>query len=212
MKLSCPLCNSQHIYAFHKDKRRDYYRCQPCALVFVDPLSLPDKSQELAEYQLHENTLEDDGYLAYLRRLFDCLAPHLRTDMSMLDYGSGPCPALAHLFQEAGFSMDCYDPFFGPKAIEKDQYDIITATESIEHFHSPAKEWAHWMRLLKPGGWLGIMTKRVLDVQRFANWHYKNDPTHVSFFSVETFSWLAKTHNLNVIFPANDIVLMQKPE
>ncbi len=68
------------------------------------------------------------------------------------------------------------------------------------------------MELLKPGGWLGIMTKRVLDVQRFANWHYKNDPTHVSFFSVETFSWLAKTHNLNVIFPANDIVLMQKPE
>ncbi len=88
MKLSCPLCNSQHIYAFHKDKRRDYYRCQPCALVFVDPLSLPDESQELAEYQLHENTLEDDGYLAYLRRLFDCLAPHLRTDMTIAYTGA----------------------------------------------------------------------------------------------------------------------------
>lgn len=211
MKLSCPLCKSHHIFAFHADKQRNYHRCKPCALVFVDPQQLPDSTQERREYELHENSLQDNGYLAYLARLYDCLAPHLRNNMTMLDYGSGPCPALAHIFAEAGYAMDCYDPFFGPMEIAKNQYDVITATESIEHFHAPIKEWKHWMTLLKPGGWLGIMTKRVLDQPRFANWHYKNDPTHVSFFSEDTFNWLAAQYQLNVIFPANDIVLMQKP-
>ncbi len=54
------------------------------------------------------------------------------------------------------------------------------------------------------------MTKRVLSAEKFANWHYKNDPTHVSFFSVETFTWLAREYQLNVIFADRDIVLMQK--
>jgi len=207
---NCPLCQSKQYVQFHQDIKRTYLRCNQCLLVFVDPQSLPDPEQELAEYRLHQNSLEDEGYLSYLNRLVDCVTPHLSTDAKVLDYGSGPCPALAHLLNKAGFDADCFDPFFGPDEIPGTSYDLITATESIEHFHSPATEWQRWMELLAPGGWLAIMTKRVLSAEKFANWHYKNDPTHVSFFSVETFTWLAREYQLNVIFPDRDIVLMQK--
>ncbi|GGF64613.1 methyltransferase [Alteromonas lipolytica] len=179
-------------------------------LVFVDPEALPTPEQEHAEYQLHQNSLQDEGYLSYLNRLVECITPHLSADAKILDYGSGPCPALAHLFSNAGFNIDCYDPFFGPTTISAAHYDVITATESIEHFHKPEQEWQRWMELLNPHGWLAIMTKRVLSADKFANWHYKNDPTHVSFFSVETFTWLAREYRFNVIFPDRDIVLMQK--
>ncbi|WP_296051930.1 class I SAM-dependent methyltransferase [uncultured Alteromonas sp.] len=178
--------------------------------MFVDPQSLPSQEQELTEYQLHQNSLEDEGYLRYLNRLVTCVTPHLSAETKVLDYGSGPCPALAHLFASQGFDVDCFDPFFGPKEIPHSHYELITATESIEHFHTPATEWQRWMQLLAPQGWLAIMTKRVLNAEKFASWHYKNDPTHVSFFSVETFTWLAREYQLNVIFPDRDIVLMQK--
>lgn len=209
--VNCPLCDSKQIIGFHQDKQRTFLRCKTCMLVFVAPEYLPSKEQELKEYALHQNSLEDEGYLSFLSRMVNALQPYLKPGNYILDYGCGPCHALAHLFELQGYSVDCFDPLFGPTAIKKEQYDVITATESIEHFHRPIHEWERWMDLLKPGGWLGIMTKRVANVERFSNWHYKNDTTHVSFFSVETFTWLAKEHQLNVLFPERDIVLLQKP-
>jgi len=54
------------------------------------------------------------------------------------------------------------------------------------------------------------MTKRVLDKARFENWHYKNDITHVSFFSEATFRFLGQRDGLDVAFPADDVVLLKK--
>jgi hypothetical protein len=34
----------------------------------------------------------------------------------------------------------------------------------------------------------------VIDAQRFAHWHYKNDLTHVCFYSAETFDYIASCH------------------
>jgi hypothetical protein len=55
------------------------------------------------------------------------------------------------------------------------------------------------------------MTKRVIDRARFAAWHYTNDPTHVCFFSRETFTWLAVRWGARLEVLAPDIVMFQKP-
>ncbi|MFW6346660.1 MAG: methyltransferase, partial [Halomonas sp.] len=62
----------------------------------------------------------------------------------------------------------------------------------------------------RPGGWLGLMTKRVTEREAFARWHYILDPTHVCFFSEATFRWLAESLDMSVAFPAADVVLMRK--
>ena len=46
----------------------------------------------------------------------------------------------------------------------------------------------------------------------FSRWHYKQDPTHVSFFSRETFTWLAARDGLTVEFIGNDVIILQKSE
>lgn len=56
------------------------------------------------------------------------------------------------------------------------------------------------------------MTKLARDVDAFAHWHYKNDPTHVSFFSRETFSFLAERDGLEVEFVGNDVILLRKTQ
>ena len=128
-----------------------------------------------------------------------------------LDFGCGKAQVLASLMEAQGHRMVNFDAFYYPDlSWQEYNYDFITCSEAIEHFHQPAREWLLWMERLKPAGWLGIMTKRVINVQRFAHWHYKNDPTHVSFFSENTFSWLANRYNMQLEFPQKDIVLLQK--
>ena len=108
--------------------------------------------------------------------------------------------------------MSLYDPLYVPdeSALSR-QYDFITASEVAEHLHKPGEELERLWTLLKPGGWLGIMTKLALDRDAFAKWHYRNDLTHVCFFSVETMEWLGQRWNAEYELIGRDVILFQKP-
>lgn len=107
--------------------------------------------------------------------------------------------------------MKNYDIFYANDSqVLNHEYDFITASEVVEHLHQPKEELDRLWSYLKPGGILGIMTKRVIDQEAFSRWHYKNDPTHVCFFSVETFHWLADYWGTGASFPASDVVLFTK--
>ncbi|NMH60610.1 class I SAM-dependent methyltransferase [Alteromonas ponticola] len=208
---TCPLCETDNTDFYYKDKKRAYWKCQHCDLVFVEKTALPSTSAELSEYQLHENNADDDGYKNFLSRLAIPLLSILAPQQRGLDFGCGPSPVLAQLLDEAGHQMTVYDPFFEPdESALEGNYDFITCTEAIEHFHQPRNELDLLNRLLKRKGYLAIMTKRVIDKTRFANWHYKNDPTHVSFFSDKTFAFIAQSWGYSLRLVSNDIVFMQK--
>lgn len=214
----CPLCHSDNVLHFYSEPRsnscqRDYLRCQQCALVFVPSFQFISPEQEKAEYDLHQNHPSDQGYRQFLARLFIPMREKLTPGACGLDFGSGPGPTLSLMFEECGHPMRIYDYFYADDAyVLQQSYDFITATETVEHLHHPRKELDQLWNILKPGGYLGIMTKLVIDRDAFARWHYKNDPTHVCFFSTETFCWLAALWNTTIEFIGNDVILMQKPE
>ncbi|MCD6396757.1 MAG: class I SAM-dependent methyltransferase [Spirochaetaceae bacterium] len=207
----CPLCLSKGNVFFYSDSFRDYYRCSKCNLIHVPPSTYLSKESELAEYNKHQNSPEDTGYRKFLSRLFNPVNSRLSPGSRGLDFGSGPGPTLSVLFEEAGYSMDLYDPFYVPdKNVYKQQYDFITVSEVVEHLHNPAGELDQLWSILKPGGWLGVMTKLALDKEAFSNWHYKSDPTHVCFFSKGTMNWLAGKWTTEALYFGNDVVLFQK--
>lgn len=115
------------------------------------------------------------------------------------------------MMEEAGHSMTLHDPFFhpNPRAFNE-SYDFITATEVFEHLHQPARDVELLFKALKPNGWLGIMTKRTQDKEAFSKWHYIQDPTHVCFWSQQTFHWLAQQWHATTEFPTADVVLIQR--
>jgi 2-polyprenyl-3-methyl-5-hydroxy-6-metoxy-1,4-benzoquinol methylase len=116
------------------------------------------------------------------------------------------------MFAEAGYPTAIYDPIYAPNAdVWQTTYDFITASEVAEHLYKPMIELQRLWDVLKPGGWLGIMTKRVINEQAFARWHYKNDPTHVCFFSEPTFVWLASHWHAELEIVGADVVLFRKP-
>jgi hypothetical protein len=212
----CPLCKSANAPShYHTDNRRDYLQCNQCKLVYVSPEFLPSKEVEKQEYDLHENSFEDEGYRKFLGKVLTPLTPFIKDmkfgELRGLDFGCGPAPVLASMLEEEGVRMNMYDPFYAHNlSVFEQSYDVVTCTEAIEHFHAPHVEWALFNKLVASGGVLAIMTKRVLDKARFANWHYKNDVTHVSFFSEATFQYLAQRDGYDVTFPASDVALLRK--
>ncbi len=55
------------------------------------------------------------------------------------------------------------------------------------------------------------MTCFQTDDDRFDNWHYRRDPTHVVFYREYTFDWLAQHYGWDLEIPAKDVVLLRKP-
>lgn len=214
MPETCPLCQNIHTRAFYRSERRDYFRCQNCALIFVSRSDLLSSKDEKARYDLHENDPADPGYRSFLRQLIRPLTQKLEgPPLNGLDFGSGPGPALAMMLEAQGYKMTLYDPYYAPRpqALSK-TYDFVTCTEAIEHFYNPGQDWELLLSLVKPGGWLGIMTKLMDDLESFPNMHYIKDATHVSFFSRQTFRYLAKCDGLSVEFIGDNVILLQKPE
>jgi SAM-dependent methyltransferase len=209
--LRCPLCAGSGVAPWHRDRRRPYLACGTCALVFVPPDHYLSPEAERAEYDLHQNAVGDPGYRRFLSRLSEPLVARLSPGAEGLDFGCGPGPALAAMLREQGFPVTLYDPcyFPDPRALQR-RYDFICATEVVEHLHRPGDELARLWQCLRPGGVLGVMTKLVRDVEAFARWHYKNDPTHVCFFSRATWQWWAARQGARVSFVGADVILLAR--
>ncbi len=209
---SCSLCGGGQLEDFWRDERRNYIRCTRCALIFVPARYHVSASEERAEYDLHENDSSDPGYRQFLGRLVQPLLARLVPGARGLDFGCGPGPTLSIMLDEAGFAMDVYDVFYAnDRQIFERRYNFITATEVVEHFANPQFELERLYQMLEPGGMLAVMTKLALGKDAFANWHYKNDKTHVAFFSRETFAWLARQLGSTLEFLAADVIFLTKP-
>lgn len=212
MNSVCPLCQHQQTRLFSSDKRRLYFQCLQCFLVFADRTTLLSAEQEKAQYDLHQNQLDDPGYRKFLSRLALPLLKTLQPEQTTgLDFGCGPGPLLAQMLTEQDKHMRLWDPFYAPdpQALQQ-KYHFISCTEAIEHFIRPATEWHLWLDLLLPQGVLALMTKRYTDRVGFNHWHYKNDPTHISFFHQSTFEFLAQRDDLELEFPTDDVVIFKK--
>ncbi|MFQ6370821.1 methyltransferase domain-containing protein [Shewanella sp. YIC-542] len=208
---TCPLCGDQQPkMAVPARVARRYLRCSGCQLIFLhggDRLSL---AEERAYYATHENSIDDAGYVAFLTRLLKPVLPLLTPAMAGLDFGCGPGPTMSALLARHGIRCDDYDPAFFPIALQP-SYDFILASECFEHFHQPATELGRLCSLLPPGGILGVMTDRWQSEAQFYDWHYTRDPTHCSFFHLDSFRWICRHYGLTLCYhDERRVVILQK--
>lgn len=207
----CPLCRNTAGNLFHRDEYGTHYRCRKCKLIFTDEADLPTPEEEVERYDQHENNPEDPNYRAFLSQLFDPLEPLLEPESKGLDFGSGPGPTLSVMFEEKGHNVNLYDLFYADNpAVFEEEYDFITSTETFEHLHYPGEEIDRLWNCLKKGGYLGVMTKMAKNKDHFSDWHYKKDLTHVTFFSKETFWWIAREYDATLTFPGDRVAILQK--
>ena len=159
--MSCPLCAAS-AGPFGPGAARGALRCETCALTFVPPSRHLSPEAERARYAEHNNDPRDPGYREFLDRLLAPLAARLSKGAEGLDFGCGPGPAASVMLRERGFKARDWDPYFFPDegALERD-YDFIVCTEVFEHLREPGETLRRLDGLLRPGGWLGVMTMRL---------------------------------------------------
>lgn len=208
---ACPLCKSLQTVRVAEDKSRVFHHCAVCHLIFVPKQYHISPQSEKSHYDCHQNSASDPHYRQFLSQLVDPLVKCLRPNSHGLDFGSGPGPALPSMFMESGHRVDMYDPFYAPiETVWTRTYDFITSTEVLEHLADPGKELDRLWRHLNPGGWLGIMTRIWTNSQPFAQWYYKNDATHICFYTSATFKWIARSLNMQVKFIDTNVIILCK--
>lgn len=208
----CLLCDSLRVNSFFQDRLRLFFCCENCSFVFANPHSFPSPESERQIYELHQNNPDDYRYRRFLNRLALPLQKRLGAQNQIgLDFGCGPGPTLSLMLEEMGYRMEIYDPFFyANEEVLKRQFDFVTCTEVVEHFHNPIVDFKRMLSLLRPNGLLAIMTSFVPACEEFSQWGYKNDPTHVCFFCRKSFEYLASHLLLRIDFVADGVVFFEK--
>lgn len=212
----CPLCLSVDVghvchEAIRFESERDYYRCMGCDLIFVPPNQLLTPQEEKHRYDQHENDPDDSRYLAFLSQLANPVLELVPPQSVGLDFGSGPGPAMQHLFEPLGHLVRLYDPLYHPdQRVFSQTFDFIVASETAEHLSNPRQEFLRCWKSLKEGGIFGIMTLRHSPAIQFESWHYRMDDTHVCFYSDITFQYIAALLNAKLDIVSDRVVILFK--
>ena len=194
MNQTCRLCGSSADF-FHQDTQK-YYRCPECGSIFTAQKDLVDQQREKERYELHDTEI-DEGYKNFVSPITSNILKDFSATAKGLDFGSGRSEIISKVLIESGYKMQNFDPFFANNSeLLQQQYEYITSCEVIEHFYEPKKEFALLKSMLKEDGKLYLMTEVYNDSIDFASWYYKNDPTHVFFYTLKSFEWIAKEFEL----------------
>lgn len=216
--MQCILCGCNDTKAFAavtNKSRKTFFRCAKCGFCFLDRTQLLGFSQEKERYLLHQNSNDNQGYVNWLGKIADCAVREVDLNgKNVLDYGCGHTPVLPEILKGKVSHIsrvDCYDLYFFPDLNFTEKYTCIFAVEVFEHFRDVYKEAAQVFSLLETGGYIVISTGFLPEENKFASWWYIQDATHISFYSMETFKWLAETFSLKIIFSdEKNIVILQK--
>jgi 2-polyprenyl-3-methyl-5-hydroxy-6-metoxy-1,4-benzoquinol methylase len=172
---------------------------------------LLDAETEARIYAEHQNSPTDQGYRRFLSRLLNPMLERLQPGAEGLDFGSGPGPTLSQMFAERGFWMQIYDPIYAQETeVLNRTYPFVTCTEVLEHMSFPYQNLKLLWSLVQPGGLLGIMTSLRPEVEAFKTWRYKDDSTHVRFYSRHTMQWLAQRLDAKLEFVAHDVMVFTR--
>ncbi len=196
----CKICSSATTTIKNQKTDKSYYRCKECDYIFLDEKFYIDESRERLHYDKHDNNFECHGYVEMFERLIDEFLT-LDEVRDALDFGCGEGEVLPILLEKNGVSCDRYDLFYFPQKVYKDKkYDLIVSTEVIEHLASPLEVLEELSLHLKEGAYLLLMTRfHPQNDEKFLEWFYIRDITHIGFFSLKTFEYLASKLSLGIV-------------
>ncbi len=197
----CSFCKQPMVAWYDQQFKVTYHHCPTCGFIQLDPADRVEAADEFAQYELHENSIEDEGYVDFLNRAIDGGIGKFMDGGRLLDFGSGPEPVLAELLRRRGYEVTLYDLFYHdvPSAFEKTYAGIVT-TEVVEHLADPPAVFKRLAACLDKGGYLSLMTLFAPEERDvFLDWHYRRDPTHIAFYTPETFRYFESLYGLRLI-------------
>ena len=213
--LVCHICGSD-TESFRDEKSGIlYYSCNSCEVIFKSLECYQSIAEQKERYDLHNNDENDEGYRAYFQRFLDFVLPQVEDVKTALDFGCGRSTLLANILNSINVATDAYDPIYHSDIpYDSKKYDLILSTEVFEHLHDPKAVFDTLVGLLYPGGYLAIQTQfHPRNTEAFKSWYYHKDPTHIVFFTPQTFRQLAAMYGCTYVADnGKNMVLLKKSE
>lgn len=208
--MKCPLCDAK-TQPFSKAHQRVYHRCNTCSSIVLAENHRLSVEQEKQRYLLHQNDVNDTGYQKFVSPIVQNVLKKQKPSHQGLDFGSGSGPVIAKMLTDKNYTITTYDPIFDPNKEALNQtYDYIICCEVMEHFYNPAKEFKLLYSILKHDGTLYCKTNLFSSDINFDSWWYKNDPTHVFFYTEATLLWISNRYNFKEVFIQKDLIIFRK--
>jgi 2-polyprenyl-3-methyl-5-hydroxy-6-metoxy-1,4-benzoquinol methylase len=208
IKAVCPLCRADVNQPYFKNNAGEYVECCVCEMVFVLEQYHLNEQDEKARYDYHQNNPNDVHYRDFLSKLLNPMLKLLSKGDTGLDFGCGSGPTLSVMFAEQGYQMQLFDKYYANNlAVFNKKYDFITATEVWEHLSQPEAEIERLFAMLTNKGRLGVMTQMITSKVDFKHWYYKDDVTHICFFTKNTMRYLAKKYHYKVMLIADNVAI-----
>lgn len=205
----CRLCKSSKCNYLSKDKRRSYFFCDNCGLIFVPKQDHVGLSEEKDRYEKHENSINNKGYIKFLNEIVKTVKRYAEKDSKILDFGCGKSEVLGYLLKRNGYKCTGYDPLYEKGFVQvNSKFDIVILCEVIEHLRELDKELDLLKELIKPEGKLIIRTQLYKTPDSICKWWYTGDITHINFFSKKAIEHFASKIGLKLVSVCNEDIFI----
>ncbi len=198
----CKICKKKADCYSEGEEMPIYYWCINCGYISIEEDKIISREEEKERYLKHENTIDNKGYVNMFEEFIQkTITPYSKGRNTVLDFGCGSGAVLAALLRGKGYGVDIYDIYFAPEKVYKNKnYDIITATEVLEHIKNPLSILKLLKNHLTKKGIIALMTLfHPDDRMKFKKWWYRKDPTHISFYDPKTFQYIADILNMRIL-------------
>jgi SAM-dependent methyltransferase len=195
---ACPACHASGARLAGRKSGYDVSRCRACGTLFADcEQAAPEGLYD--DYYADSANMEVPGYMAVrLDQIVRSFAPY-RMNNRLLDVGFGGGAMIAAA-QRAGW--DVYGVEVSPAAVshvrkhcgnvtqgflEDARFDVVLASELLEHLYDPDAFLREILRIVRPGGlfWATTPHGRGLSARVLGtDWSVVHPPEHLQLFSV----------------------------
>lgn len=210
----CKICHADTSSILDVKSKKTYHKCSTCRYIFLDEQFYIEEEHEKKHYDKHHNNFESLGYVKMFDDLIDeFIEPYKQDIESALDFGCGEGEVLPVLLERRDISCDRYDLFYFPtKVYENKKYNLICSTEVFEHLENPLEMLKKLLLHVETNGYLLLMSAfHPNDDEKFLKWWYIRDITHIGFFDMKTFEYLANTLNLRIVkHNSKNTIMFQK--
>ncbi|RPI18065.1 MAG: methyltransferase domain-containing protein [Ignavibacteriae bacterium] len=226
---NCPCCKkdlSKSKFLFKK-ANVDYYQCINCELIYQNPQPVYELTEEIYDGEHYHERYIRSAYIyfptskIYVNEIKKELKGKINpSKTSVVDIGCGigyflyiakqdnfkvtgiDISRWAGKYAKEKFDIDVQTGNFLEMDIRKDEYDIVTLWQTIEHLPEPNDFIKKIYNILKPGGYICIATPDVDSwIARFykKKWNCYMPDEHIALFDFKSLKTILELNNFRPV-------------
>jgi SAM-dependent methyltransferase len=201
---SCPICDHTEKKKLGEKDDFEIFMCRRCRSIFAETINGAEAVWDYSDYYHDENLSAPDFVHTILGEVITGFASY-RQNNRFLDVGCGAgtileeaakqgwdaeglemSPPAVEALRKRGFEIFCGT--LNEASYPDNHFDVITASEVIEHVENPGEVLREMARILRPNGLLWMTTPHANGISTKtlgAHWSIIAPPEHLHLFSIK---------------------------